>query len=626
MLCPVVLVKNMIRTLLCIAFILCWSSQVYAQSEATPFQSLALNNLGDFQSTTDNWQILGRITADRDEKWAIDTESGTGILANIQTDEARGHLFTSWDHADIELDLEVMVPNGSNSGIYFQSRYEIQILDSWGAPEPQMSHLGGIYQRWDESRPEGERGYEGHAPRLNVSRAPGLWQHLNVVFQAPRFDASGNKTAPAKFVRVTLNGIVIHEDVSLTGPTRAAAYEDDEVAMAPLMIQGDHGPVAFRNIKYRKFDAAPVSLSNLSYNYYRGDFPHQMPDLGELNLVRTESTEDISAQKADTTKLFALRFEGNLEVPRSGVYTFEVVHSARFGLEINGEEILSDRSAEDVSRVGEFPRRMVQKRLSKGMHAFALIYAKGLWHNVPTALGWYVSGPGLLRTQLTASGSVPADAFSAYQVDVNQEPFVQRNFVVHKDEKRTHAISVGFPGGLHYAYDMATGSILHLWKGQFVDTSTMWYQRGNMQSAVPLGSLITRSGKQAIYVGNPSATEEQALDFKNYRLNQDGQPAFSYEIAGLTVTDEITPSAENTFFTRSLTFSGNASGEEVWYMLAESDKIEAVGGGRYAIDDQRMYIEVDESLAPRLEDDATRLLVPVNLADDKAALSYKLVW
>ena len=67
-----------------------------------------------------------------------------------------------------------------------------------------------------------------------------------MVFRAPRFDAGGKKTANARFVKVVHNGQVIHENVEVTGPTRAAAF-NDEKPHGPLMLQGDHGPVAYRN-------------------------------------------------------------------------------------------------------------------------------------------------------------------------------------------------------------------------------------------------------------------------------------------------------------------------------------------------------------------------------------------
>jgi len=158
-------------------------------------------------------------------------------------------IFTNLEHGDINLDADFMMPPGSNSGIYLQGRYEIQLLDSWAKDTLTSQDLGSVYERWDETRPNGDFGYEGTAPRVNVSRAPGLWQHIMISFLAPRFDASGKKIANARVVRIVLNGVTIIENAELTGPTRGSAFPN-EAAMGPLRLQGDHGAVAFRNIKY----------------------------------------------------------------------------------------------------------------------------------------------------------------------------------------------------------------------------------------------------------------------------------------------------------------------------------------------------------------------------------------
>ncbi|MGB1817175.1 MAG: family 16 glycoside hydrolase [Rubripirellula sp.] len=73
------------------------------------------------------------------------------------------------------------------------------------------------------------------------------------MFRAPRFDEVGNKTANARFVRVMHNGKVVHENVDVTGPTRGAGFNDEQPT-GPLMIQGDHGPVAYRNVRVRLLD------------------------------------------------------------------------------------------------------------------------------------------------------------------------------------------------------------------------------------------------------------------------------------------------------------------------------------------------------------------------------------
>jgi hypothetical protein len=160
-----------------------------------------------------------------------------GNTVNLVTEETFG---------DVELYLEFMIAKGSNSGVYLHGLYEVQIFDSWKSDEPvTSSDCGGIYHRWID-----ERGVGGSAPSSNMSRRPGEWQSFQIWFRAPRFDASGKKTEKARFLRVLHNGVAIQQNVEVAGPTRAA-MNHPEAAKNPIMLQGDHGPVAYRNIYVR---------------------------------------------------------------------------------------------------------------------------------------------------------------------------------------------------------------------------------------------------------------------------------------------------------------------------------------------------------------------------------------
>ena len=159
------------------------------------------------------------------------------------------NLVTADKFGDCELFLEFLIPSGSNSGVYLQGLYEIQIFDSFGVAKPQTSDCGAIYHRWINDKPVG-----GSAPKVNASRKPGEWQSFHSWFRAPRFDASGKKTENARFLRVLHNGVLVQQDVEVDGGTRAH-MNIPEAPTNPLMLQGDHGPVAFRNI-YIKAGAA----------------------------------------------------------------------------------------------------------------------------------------------------------------------------------------------------------------------------------------------------------------------------------------------------------------------------------------------------------------------------------
>jgi type 1 glutamine amidotransferase len=202
------------------------------------------DDLSAWRRKTGDWQTVGAASMDPESPKRLISKSGDGIIVNGSKGKAVD-IFSKAEFADMLAHIEFMVPQGSNSGVYFMGRYEVQILDSWGVTELKHGDCGGIYQRWDENRQP--KGYEGHPPRVNASLPPGRWQRFDVVFRAPRFGADGGKTANACFKKVIHNGIVIHESVEVTGSTRAAAYRDEK-PKGPLMLQGDHGPVAYRNI------------------------------------------------------------------------------------------------------------------------------------------------------------------------------------------------------------------------------------------------------------------------------------------------------------------------------------------------------------------------------------------
>ena len=168
---------------------------------------------------------------------------GSRILNSLKG--KANNLVTTEKFGDVELYLEFLIPQGSNSGVYLQGLYEVQIFDSYGKEALSTSDGGAIYHRWIDGKP-----VAGSAPKVNASRPPGRWQSYHVGFRAPRFDASGNKTENAKFLKVVHNGVLIQENVDLEGGTRSH-MQIPEAATNPLMLQGDHGPVAFRNIYIR---------------------------------------------------------------------------------------------------------------------------------------------------------------------------------------------------------------------------------------------------------------------------------------------------------------------------------------------------------------------------------------
>lgn len=197
--------------------------------------------------TTDKantWRTCASVKLKPQDQHFFSIEPGKGVLVNGENGETTS-LLSDLNHGDIEAHIEFVVSKGSNSGIYFMGHYEIQVLDSYGKTNLDFSDCGGVYARWID-----EKNVGGTPPKVNASRPPGEWQSFDIQFRAPRFDRNGKKIENARFIRVIHNGTVVHENVEIDGPTRAA-METPETPLGPLMLQGDHGPVAYRNIRIR---------------------------------------------------------------------------------------------------------------------------------------------------------------------------------------------------------------------------------------------------------------------------------------------------------------------------------------------------------------------------------------
>jgi hypothetical protein len=214
---------------------------------AQPVELFNGKDLTGWKAPTGTWMAVQSVGLDPANSKAFVSAPGIGVLLNSNVGKTM-NIETAGEWGDCELHVEFCVPKGSNSGIYLQGRYEVQVLDSFGKTEVGEHDCGAIYERWEPSRGKGKEGYEGHAPNVNASKPPGEWQSFDIVFRAPRFDASGKKTANAAFVKVLHNGKVIHENVECTGPTRGAKHAS-EAPTGPILLQGDHGPVAYRNFK-----------------------------------------------------------------------------------------------------------------------------------------------------------------------------------------------------------------------------------------------------------------------------------------------------------------------------------------------------------------------------------------
>ena len=145
---------------------------------------------------------------------------------------------TRYAYGSFRLHLEFRLPfmpfargqGRANSGVYLQSRYEVQILDSFGL-SGKNNECGGLY-RYIE-------------PATNMCLPPLSWQTYDIDLDAPTFDTTGNKTRNARLT-VRHNGVLIHDNLEVKRKTGAGKPEGS--MLLPTKLQNHGNPVRFRNI------------------------------------------------------------------------------------------------------------------------------------------------------------------------------------------------------------------------------------------------------------------------------------------------------------------------------------------------------------------------------------------
>ncbi|WP_273566432.1 3-keto-disaccharide hydrolase [Maribacter halichondriae] len=593
---------------------------------ALPFVAVELSDMTDFKTVTDNWFVAESVYANRSKEKMLSSTEGSGVLVNSPNDLAKENLFTTFEHGDIELELDVMIPKGSNSGIYFQSRYEVQLFDSWGVKEQQHGDMGGIYQRWDDSKEAGTEGYEGHAPKMNAAKAPGLWQHLKVIFHAPRFDTTGTKTQNAWFEEVWLNGVLVHENVEVTGPTRAAAF-GDEKSLAPLMIQGDHGPVAFKNIQYKLYSDKVLAFKNLVLKEYENN-DKLFPNLDSLKMLSETSVEAIDLTilaNNNSQKIF--KYSGTMDIPDSGDYLFDIKVNGGAALLIDTDTLISMNGDYNLDSLG-----LGKISLEKGDVPFALIYNK----HTPWRRNFdiYAEGPGIQKYSLqkAVEKEKSQEMTHDFTIKVEDEPITQRSFWMHEGKKRTHCISVGMPQGIHYNYDLEAGSLLQVWGGDFMDASKMWLSRGEKQLGEPIGFIVSLHGDPefASLENEDASWPDNSLEtpqFKQqgYEFDSQGFPTILYQINGSAVTTRIVSSDSERALKRMITVEGANS---LWYKIADGEHIEKLPDGIFIVHNESYYIDFDanSTLKPMIRGANGKDELLVQVPAGKQNINYTIIW
>ena len=580
-------------------------------------KKIDLTDLKEFNNAGGNWHIAGDVKADYTKDHDLSFTSGTGILVNLPTPTDRKDLYTNLKHGDIDLELDCMMAKGSNSGIYLQGRYEIQLLDSWGVVNPRSSDMGGIYERYDDSRPEGQKNIDGHAPRQNTSKAPGLWQHLKISFQAPRFEG-GVKVKNAKVLSIELNGVLILEHIELFAPT-AGSVSEVEVAYDALRIQGDHGQVAFKNIVIKQMDKPQPVLSDIVLTVIKGNFEKEADLNGKKEFLKKPTTIISTNIDGIPNNGFMAKYAGTIHIKEPGKYQFRIVTRGGTGtLKINNQKLVyfgnSRQDSSIILPVGDFPFEVAFSKYMDWVKSSLIVYAEG-----PSIREFIISDPT----------NIPVDLPDPILIQANENTIL-RSFIDLPNKKRiVHAVNVGSPQKINYTFDMDNGSIFQLWRGDFLDATRMWTGRGD-GTAKTLGSVLylgppTFPINKMSNANTPWKTDTTEMEFitKGYTLDDKGFPSFKFKILGVAVTDKVKVLESGQGIQHEILVE--KSTKDLSWRLADAKVIEEISPGLFLVDDKSYYIKVEnsESLHPTIRELNGRkeLIVPIQ---DK--LTYSILF
>lgn len=160
--------------------------------------------------------------------------------------KGKGIIKTRQTFGDIQLHIEWRTPakvvgesqGRGNSGIFFQERYELQVLDSYNNRTYSNGQAGSIYKQ--------------SPPLVNASRGPGEWQVYDAVYTAPRYNEDGSLKSKGR-ITVFHNGVLIQNNTEIQGTTEYIGKPKIVAHGKGSLVLQDHGnPTSFRNIWVRE--------------------------------------------------------------------------------------------------------------------------------------------------------------------------------------------------------------------------------------------------------------------------------------------------------------------------------------------------------------------------------------
>ncbi len=491
--------------------------------------------------TAKNWMITENLNASNLRKSAVSTKGDILFSktegATLVSKEKFGDLKFSFDFIQSEdAELHIGLQNGINLIITEKAN------SPWSGSVVHEKTKMNAYQ--------------------NAAKAPGLWQHLEL-----EFSLANTQNKYANVSKVILNGITILENHLVYLPT-----PEKDFSINLKQISGISG---IKNLEYLTFvDAHPINIENLHYKITEtSGWQDAYKPTGK---VVEKSSNELTANVPNEFKDYLITFSGDLLVENAGEYAFTTDFQGYGNFYIDGKEVSGSAEIEYRKPISGITQ------LTAGKHAFEYQYRKTWWR---PAFGLFVSSPNFRPYALHAANALPSPpiANGIFVNVVGEKAKTIRGFMNHQGKKHTEVISVGTAQNIHYAFDLATGSMLKAWKGQFADVTEMWHERGEPQVLEPLGLKTEFNGKPSFFKGKTPLDSIDVFNemvFKSYVLDKNGLPTYKYHFMSTPITQTFTPEKN------ALKVQVKADGAGVKHVLAEANNLIKLSETSFLVDDK----------------------------------------
>ncbi|MGJ8676509.1 MAG: PA14 domain-containing protein [Akkermansiaceae bacterium] len=459
---------------------------------------------------------------------------------------------------------------------------------------------------------------------------------------------------PDRMTQVILHGLTgpiaaAGRNYDLVMPPQGGALTDEQIASIVSYVRAswgdDKSTITADYVKNQReltknqatmWDSAEIlerypihvksSINDLLSYAYKGEFT----SLIELRAAEASSVEEehggliAASQGGRPRDNFGVVWEGWMEAPEDGVYTFSYRTDKGGAVTINDEEIIN---RDNLSKKQQGAVTKGQVTLKKGRFDIKIEYyhTKG---KMICDLSW--NGPQTKNVSLTKTATkkkVP----SILLTPVSGETIIHRNFFSQTDAR---GIAVGYAEGLNLLFSADSMSLDALWPGPFIDVGTMWTSRGKSRGKIlsPLVSKVN-SGLPVQVLSSPTSpwqkNSKAPLDaaFRGYQVNDKNQPTFHYEIGSIKFKDELIPSADGKTLSRTLTINtqqATASNEQVYFRLLNHAPHSQSFENPMKVDDN-LTLELIKST----EDPIVRpsdIIIPISLNKSEQTIKLNYTW